>query len=85
MNKKEYLGHVFNFIVYKRLSVHYLLSASKQHCWVEIITTRSTVDAKVEYFVQAANLTIRWVFPLLLELHKISLCPLHLDLPACFS
>lgn len=85
MNKKEYLGHVFNSIVYERLSVHYLLSASKQHCWVEIITTRSTGDAKVEYFFQAVSLTIRWVFPLLLELHKISVCPLSLDLPAHFS
>ena len=36
MNKKEYLVLTLNVIADKMLSGRYLLSAFKQHCWIEI-------------------------------------------------
>lgn len=92
MNKKLYLAHVLNFIVYKTLSGHYLLWASKQYCSVEVITAPHLKNAKSETHgydcgvpcsgscrEQGLNLTIKGLFPLLKEVQKTSVCPLCLS------
>lgn len=83
-------------IVYKTLSGHYLLWASKQYCSVEVITAPHIKNAKSETHgydcgvpysgsckEQGANLTIRGLFPLLKEVQKTSACPLCLSWFPC--
>lgn len=96
MNKTSHLGHVLNVTVYKTLSVHYPLSASTQHCGVEIITAPCAGDANVETHElkrtgqghakrRAANPTVPWVFPPPVDPRDESVCPMGLNRPACFS